>query len=110
MTISPGSVREDAGTSGAFITLTKRGFPLNEQLDLDLFFDDPTEVIIPLLAGGSAISIPANQQQIVIPVNVLDDTLRTVRRLNVLMHSPQTMQMGQSKRTPSQIRQDPQPV
>ena len=66
---------EDAGPSGAFMTLTKRGFPLNQQLDLDLFFDDPTEVIIPLLAGGSAISIPANQQQIVIPVDILDDTL-----------------------------------
>jgi len=75
MTISPGTVREDAGPSGAFITVTRRNFPLNQPLNLDLFFDDPTEVFVPMIAGGSGISIPAGQTQLVIPVDILDDTL-----------------------------------
>jgi subtilisin family serine protease/subtilisin-like proprotein convertase family protein len=75
ISISPGSIREDAGASAAFITVTRRNFPIDQPLNLDLFYDDPTEVYVPLLAGGSAITIPAGQTQIVIPVNAVDDTL-----------------------------------
>lgn len=75
VSISRRSVREDAGAGQATLTITKRAFPANQQLDLNLFFDDPTEVNIPSLAGGSAFSIPAGQLQITIPIDILDDTL-----------------------------------
>ncbi len=73
--VTPPSVAENAGTSAAFITIRKLAWPLDTDLVLDLSFDDATEVAVPALVGGSTITIPAGQAQIVLPINVLDDTL-----------------------------------
>jgi subtilisin family serine protease/subtilisin-like proprotein convertase family protein len=74
-TITPTTIREDAGNNAATITITRRNFPLDQALDLDLFFDDTTEVAVPALSGGSTVTIPAFQNTLVIPINAVDDTL-----------------------------------
>ena len=73
--VTPPSVAENAGNAAAFITIRKLAWPVGTDLVLDVYFDDATEVAVPALAGGSTITIPAGQTQIVLPVNVLDDTL-----------------------------------
>ena len=75
ISVSPSAISENAGSDGAVITIRRRNVPLSQQLDLNLFFDDPTEVNLPSLAGASAISIPAGEMEITIPVSILDDTL-----------------------------------
>ncbi len=75
ISISPAIVAETAGTSGSFITIRKDAFPVGSALVLNLAFDDPSEVNVPALAGGSTITIPAGSRQIVLPIDILDDTL-----------------------------------
>lgn len=75
MTVTPASIREDAGASAATITIRRGSTSNAADLVLDLLFDDPSEVALPSLGGGTQVTIPAGQNQIVIPVDAVDDTL-----------------------------------
>ena len=75
LTVSPSSIREDAGASAGTITIRRGAADTAADLVLDLFFDDPSEVKLPSLGGGTQVTIPAGQNQIVIPIDAVDDTL-----------------------------------
>ncbi|MEI6539571.1 MAG: proprotein convertase P-domain-containing protein, partial [Planctomycetota bacterium] len=75
MTISPTSIREDAGTNAATITIKRVGTNTAADLVLDLFYDDHSEVDVPALAITNQVTILAGQSQITLPVSALDDTL-----------------------------------
>ena len=75
MTINPTSIREDAGTNAATITIKRVGTNTAADLVLDLFYDDQSEVDVPALAFTNQVTILAGQSQITLPVSALDDTL-----------------------------------
>jgi len=74
ISVSPGSVAENAGPNAATITIRKLAAPLDQPLTLDVFGSDPTEAIIRGLTGTS-ITIPAFVRQITLSVDAIDDTL-----------------------------------
>ncbi len=75
--VNPGTVREDAGISGASLTIRKLSADLASALVVDVSFDDASEVSVPSFLGATSgsILIPAGSQQVTIPIDIEDDTL-----------------------------------
>ncbi len=77
ITVTPGSIREDAGAGAASITVRKVGFPLDMDMTVVVSFNDDSEVAVPLFAGATSatVTVPAGDRELVIPIDILDDTL-----------------------------------
>ncbi|MFM8172372.1 MAG: dockerin type I domain-containing protein [Pirellulaceae bacterium] len=68
--LTPTSISENAGNGAVQLTIERSGFPVAQSLTVQLSSSDTSELVVP-----ATVIIPANQTQVVVPLDVIDDTL-----------------------------------